>query len=83
MLVKKACRRVAVASADQDQPLFDTIPGYLAATRGFVRLRPATLTPPKAGQLSAPESTIMHPDATRSTSNDTVATQSRRNHQRC
>ncbi len=30
-LVKKARRRAVVASADQDQPLFDTIPGYLAA----------------------------------------------------
>ena len=30
MLVKKAHRRAVVASADQDQPIFDTIPGYLA-----------------------------------------------------
>ncbi len=30
-LVKKACRRAVVASADQDKPIFDAIPGYLAA----------------------------------------------------
>ncbi len=72
-----------VASADQDQPLFDAIPGYLAAVRGFARLTPATLVPPKAGQPSALESTIPHPDATRSTSNDAVAAQSRRNHRQC
>ncbi len=81
-LVKTACRRTVVASADQDQPLFDAIPGYLAATRGFARLMPATLAPPKAGQPSTPELTIMHPDVTRSTSNDAVATQSWSNCQR-
>ncbi len=82
-LVKMACRHAVVASADQDQPLFDAIPGYLAAARGFARLTPATLVPPKAGQLSTLESTVTHPDVTRSTSNDAVATQSQRNCQRC
>ncbi len=82
-LVKTTCRCIAVASADQDQPLFNAIPGYLVAARGFARLRPATLAPPKASQPSALELTITHPDATRSMSNDTVATQSRRNRQRC
>ncbi len=31
MLVKKACRHAVVASADQDKPIFDAIPGYLVA----------------------------------------------------
>ena len=79
-LVKKACRHAVVASADQDQPIFDAIPGYLAAARDFARLMSATLMPPKAGQPSALELTIPHPDATRSTSNDAVAAQSRHNH---
>ncbi len=78
-LVKKACRCAMVASADQDQPIFDAIPGYLVAARGFARLTSATLAPPKASQPSTPESTILHPNATRSTSNDAVAAQSRRN----
>ncbi len=82
-LVKKACRCTVVASADQDQPIFDAIPGYLAAARGFARLTSATLTPPKASQPSAPELTFPHPDATRSTSNDAVAMQSQRNRWRC
>ncbi len=82
-LVKKARRHAVVASADQDQPLFDAIPGYLVAVRGFARLTSAMLMPPKASQPSAPESTIPHPDATRSTSNDAVAMQSRHNHRRC
>ncbi len=81
-LVKKACRCAAVASADQDQPLFDAIPGYLVAARGFVRLTPAMLAPPKAGQPSTPELTIPHPDATQLMSNNTVAAQSQHNHQR-
>ena len=68
-----------VASANQDKPIFDAIPGYLAAVRGFARLTSATLMPPKASQLSTPESTFSHPDASRSMSNDTVAVQSRRN----
>ncbi len=79
MLVKKARRHAVVASANQDQPLFDAIPGYLVAAQGFARLMPATLAPPKAGQPSTPELTIMHPDVTRSTSNDAVAMQSRCN----
>ncbi len=79
-LVKKARRCALVASANQDKPIFDAIPGYLAAARGFARLTSATLAPPKASQPSTPESTFPHPDASRSTRNDTVATQSRRNH---
>ncbi len=71
--------RAVVASADQDQPIFDAIPGYLAEAQGFARLMPAMLVPPKAGQPSAPESTITHPNATWSMSNDAVATQSQRN----
>ncbi len=78
-LVKKARRRAVVASADQDKPIFDAIPGYLVAVRGFVRLTSATLVPPKASQPSTPESTFLHPDASQSMSNDTVAMQSRRN----
>ncbi len=81
-LVKKACRRTVVASADQDKPIFDAIPGYLAAVRGFARLTSATLAPPKASQLSTPESTFPHPNATWSTSNNAVAAQSRHNHWR-
>ncbi len=82
-LVKKACRRAVVASANQDNPIFDAIPGYLAATRGFARLTSAMLVPPKARQPSAPESTIPHPDVTQLTNNDAVAAQSWRNHQWC
>ena len=80
-LVKKARRHTVVASANQDQPIFDAIPGYLAAAQGFARLTSATLAPPKASQPSTPESTFPHLDATRSTSSDMVAAQSRRNHQ--
>ncbi len=69
-LVKKACRCAVVASANQDQPIFDAIPGYLAAAQGFVRLTSATLVPPKSSQPSTPESTLLHPDATRSVNND-------------
>ncbi len=83
MLVKKARRRAVVASANQDKPIFDAIPGYLVAVRGFARLTSATFVPPKASQPSTPESTFPHPDASRSTSNDAVAAQSRRNHQWC
>ncbi len=78
-LVKKAHRHAVVASADQDEPIFDTIPGYLVATRGFARLMSATLAQPKASQPSTPESTFPHPNATRSMSSDAVAVQSRRN----
>ncbi len=81
-LVIKACRCAVVASADQDQPLFDTIPGYLVAMQGFARLTSAMLAPPKASQPSTLESTIPHPDATRLTSNDAVAAQSRHNRRR-
>ena len=82
MLVKKARRRTVVASANQDKPIFDAIPGYLVAARGFARLMSATLMPPKASQPSTPELTFPHPDASRSTSNGTVATQSWRNRRR-
>ena len=81
-LVKKACRRTVVASADQDKPIFDAIPGYLAVARGFARLTSATLAAPKARQPSTPESTFPHPDASRSMSNDAVAAQSWHNHWR-
>ncbi len=80
-LVKKAHRCTVVASADQDKPIFDAIPGYLAAARGFARLTSATLVPPEASQPSTPESTFPHPGASWSTSNDMVAAQSRHNRQ--
>ena len=37
-LVKKAHRDAVVASANQDKPICDAIPGYLAAAQGFARL---------------------------------------------
>ncbi len=79
-LVKTTRRRVSVACADQDQPIFSAISGYLAATRGFARLRPAALAPPKASQPDAPKSANTHPDATRLADDDTVVPQSQRNH---
>ncbi len=83
-LVRTTCRRVSVACADQDQPIFSAIPGYLVAARGFARLRPAVLTPPKAGQLDAPKSANTHPDVTRLVGGDPVIPQSWRNHRwRC
>ncbi len=69
-----------MARADQGDTVFSAIPGYLAAVRGFARLRPAALAPPEASQLDAAESTHAHSCATRSPCNLAVAPQSRRNH---
>ncbi len=82
MLVRMTHRCVSVACADQDQPIFSAIPGYLAAVRGFARLRPAALAPPKASQPDTLKSANMHPNATRLAGGDTVIPQSQRNHWR-
>ena len=78
-VIRWSRRHAVVASADQDKPIFDAIPGYLAAARGFARLTSATLMPPEASQPSTLESTFPHPDVSRSMSNDVVAMQSRHN----
>ncbi len=49
-----------MACADQDKPLYSAIPGYLEAARGFARLRPVPLVPPKAGQPCAASTTHAH-----------------------
>ncbi len=81
-MVKTTCRHVLVACANQDQPIFSAIPGYLVATRGFGRLQPAALAPPKASQPDALKSANSHPDTTWLVGNNMVAPQSRRNHWR-
>ncbi len=78
-LVRAKCRCSTVANADQGDAVFSAIPGYLAATRGFARLRPAALAPPEASQLDAAESMHTHSGATRSQCNLAVAPQSQRN----
>ncbi len=72
-----------VAHADQGDTVFSAIPGYLAAARGFARLRPAALVPPEASQLDATESTHTHSGATRSPCNLAVAPQSWCNRRWC
>ncbi len=81
-LVRAKCRCSTVAHADQGDAVFSAINGYLAAARGFARLRPAALAPPEASQPDAAESTHTHSGVTRSPCNLAVAPQSRRNHQR-
>ncbi len=79
MLVKTKCGRSAMARAHQDKPVYSAIPGYLEATRGFVRLWPAMLAPPTASQLSAACTMDAHPGASRSPCANQIAAQSRRN----
>ena len=78
-LVQAKRRCSSVACANQGDAVFSAIPGYLAAARGFARLRPAALAPPEASQLDAAESAHTHSGATRSPCNLTVAPQSWRN----
>ena len=82
MLVRTKCRSASVARADQNKPIYSAIPGYLEAARGFARLWPAPLTPPKAGQPCATSSAHAHSGASRSPCYDKATAQSRRNHQR-
>ena len=77
--MKRGCS--AMACACQDKPVYSAIPGYLEATRGFARLRPATLAPPTASQPSTASATDMHPGASRSPCANQIAAQSWRNHQ--
>ena len=78
-LVQKKCRCSTVARANQSDAVFSAIPGYLAAARGFARLRLVALTPPEASQPYATEPVHTHSGATQSPCNLTVALQSRRN----
>ncbi len=81
-LVQEERRCSTVAHADQSDAVFSTIPGYLAAARGFARLRPAALAPPEASQPYAAESAHTHSGATQSPCNLVVAPQSWRNRRR-
>ncbi len=71
-----------MARADQSDAVFSAIPGYLAAARGFARLRPDALAPPEASQPYTMESAHMHSGATQLPCNLAVAPQSRRNRRR-
>ncbi len=78
-LVQKKCRCSMVARANQSDAVFSAIPGYLAAVRGFARLRPAALAPPEASQPYTAEPVHTHSGATQSPCNLAVAPQSWRN----
>ncbi len=81
-LVLKKRRGSTVARANQSDAVFSAIPGYLVATRGFARLRPAALAPPAASQPYAAEPAHTHSSATQSSCNLVVAPQSQRNRRR-
>ncbi len=82
-LVKMKRRCSAMARAHQDKPVYSAIPGYLEAAQGFARLRPVTLAPPMASQLSAASATDAHLGVSRSPCADEIAAQSQCNHRRC
>ncbi len=79
-LVWTKCRSASVTRADQDKPIYSAIPGYLEATRGFARLRPAPLVPPMASQPCAASSAHMHSGASRLPCYIEATVQSRCNH---
>ncbi len=72
-----------MARADQGDVVFNAIPGYLEATRGFARLQPAALAAPKASQMDAPTPSNAHSNETWSAgSGCAIPQQSRCNCQR-
>ncbi len=81
-LVKTQRGESQVAHADQGDVVFSAIPGYLAAVRGFARLRPAMLAPPEASQPDTAGTSHAHSGASHSPCSDQAAAQSRRNRRR-
>ncbi len=81
-MVRMKCRSASVARANQDKPIYSAIPGYVEAARGFVRLWPAPLAPPKASQPCATSSAHAHSGASRLPCYIEATAQSQRNHRR-